>query len=202
MIRYFINVIWRLIITNPLKISALILSIISYNYAGSFKNGTYKEPVVAEFNDNSTWVYLVRNESNSTGYDVMTSPSKEKIVDNCLILEDYDDRNILLWVLFSVSTLFFVVSTIVGWTSVDDDINWDLDNCQEIALNSLIYCELEDDTFYYMAFDRLIGQSKKQINPRRIADSFNIYSFSDLKKCPKFSTKTQRRNNLLDRLGI
>jgi hypothetical protein len=202
MIRYFLGVIWQLIIKNPIKIVAMILAIISYNYAGSFKSGTYKEPIVKEFNDGGIWVYIARSTTNSSRYEVMTAQSKQKLVDNCLVLEDYDDRNVLLWILFGVTSLVFVISTIIGLANGDDDIGWDLDSCQERSINNLIYCELEGDTFYYMAFGRLIGQSKTQINPRRIADSFNIYTLSDLKKCPKFSTKTQKRNNLLDKLGI
>jgi len=202
MIRYFLGVIWQLITTNPIKIVALILTIISYNYAGSFKNGTYKEPIVKEFNDGGIWVYIARSNNNSSGYEVMTTQSKQKLVDNCLVLEDYDDRNVLLWILFGLTSLVFVISTIIGLVNHDDDIGWDLDSCQEISINNLIYCELEGDTFYYMAFGRLIGQSKTQLKSRSIADSFYIHTLSDLKKCPKFSTKTQKRNNLLDKLGI
>jgi hypothetical protein len=202
MIRYFLGVTWQLIITNPIKILALILAIVSYNYAGSFKSGTYKQPIVKEFNDGGIWVYIARSTNNSSGYEVMTTQSKQKLVNNCLLLEDYDDRNILLWILFGLTLLVFVISTIIGLLNGDDDIGWDLDSCQEISINNLIYCELEGDTFYYMAFGRLIGQSKTQLKSRRIADSFHIHSLSDLKKCPKFSTKTQKRNNLLDKLGI
>jgi hypothetical protein len=202
MIRYFLGVIWQLIIKNPIKIVAMILAIISYNYTGSFKSGTYKEPIVKEFNDGGNWVYIARSTNNSSGYEVMTSQSKQKLVDNCIVLEDYDDRNVLLWILFGLTSLIFVISTIIGLLNSDDDIGWDLDSCQERSINNLIYCELEGDTFYYMAFGRLIGQSKTQLKSIRIADSFHIYSLSDLKKCPKFSTKTQKRNNLLDKLGI
>ena len=202
MIRYFINVIWRLIITNPIKISALILAIISYSYAGSFKSGTYKETIVKEFKDGGNWVYITRSTNESSGYDAMVSQSKQKLVDNCLVLEDYDDRNILLWILFGATSLVFIISTIIGLANHDDDIGWDLDSCQEKSINNLIYCELEGDTFYYMSFGRLIGQSKTQLKSRSIADSFYIHTLSDLKKCPKFSTKTQKRNNLLDKLGI
>jgi hypothetical protein len=202
MIRYFLSVIWQLIITNPIKITALVIAITSWNYAGSFKNGTYKEPVVSEFKDGSTWIYLTRNSGNSSGYEVMTSATKEKLVDGSLVLDDYNDINVLFWVFFVISSLIFSITTIIGWINDDSDISWDLDNCLENSLNNIIYCELEDGVYYYMAFGRLIGKSKTQINPRRVADHFNTYSLSDLRKCPKFATKTQNRNNLLDRLGI
>jgi hypothetical protein len=202
MIRYFLSVIWQLIATNPIKITTLVIAIVSFKYAGSFQNGTYKQPVVAEFNDNSTWVYLVRNENNSTGYDVMTSTTKEKLVDGSIVLDDYNDLNVLFWVFFAISSLIFSITTFIGWINGDSDVSWDLGGCLEKSLNNIIYCELEDGIYYYMAFGRLIGKSKTQINPRRVADHFNTYSLSDLRKCPKFATKTQNRNNLLDRLGI
>jgi hypothetical protein len=202
MIRYFLGVIWQLIIKNPIKIVAMILAIISYNYAGSFKSGTYKESIVKEFNDGGNWVYIARSTNNSSGYEVMVSQSKEKLVDNCIVLEDYDDRNVLLWILFGLTSLVFVISTIIGLANDDGDIGWDLNRCQERYINNFIYCELEGDTFYYMAFGRLIGKSKTQLKSRSIADSFYIHTLSDLKKCPKFSTKNQKRNNILDKLGI
>lgn len=202
MIRYFLGVIWQLIIKNPIKIVAMILAIISYNYAGSFKSGTYKEPIVKEFNDGGNWVYISRSTNNSSGYEVMVSQSREKLVDNCIVLEDYDGRNALLWILFGITSLVFVISTIIGLVNDDDDFGWNLDSCQEKSINNLIYCELEDDVYYYMAFGRLIGKSNTQINPRRVSDHFNTYSLSDLRKCPRFSTKKQNRNNLLDKLGI
>jgi len=202
MIRYFLGVIWQLIITNPIKIATLVIAIVSFNYADSFQNGTYKEPVVAEFNDNSTWVYLTRNSSNSSGYEVMTSATKEKLVDGSLVLDDYNDLNVFFWIFFVISGLIFSITTIIGWIGGDDDISWDLNGCLEKTLNDIIYCELEGDVYHYMAFGRLIGKSKTQINPRRVSDHFNTYSLFDLRKCPKFSTKTQNRNNLLDKLGI
>jgi hypothetical protein len=202
MIRYFLSVVWQLIITNPIKIISIIITIISYNYAGSFKNGTYKEPIVKEFNDGGNWIYIVRTTNNDNGYDVMTSQTKQKLVDDCLILEDYNGFNILFWILFVVTLLVFIISTIIGLMNDDDEVGWDLEYCQKNSLNNLICCELEDGIFYYMALDRLIGKSNTQIVSRRICEHFSIYSLSDIKRCPKFSTKTEKRNNLLDKLGI
>lgn len=202
MIRYYLSLIWQLIITNPIKILTLTTAIICYNYAGSFKNGTYKEPVVSEFNDNSTWVYLVRDQNNSSGYDVMTSSSKQKLVDNCLVLDDYNYFNILFWVLFSLLTLYFSINVIMGWVTDDDDISWDLRGCQSKSINDVIYSDFEDGKFYYLALGRLVGESDVQINPQRVSRHFNVESLSDLRKCPLFSTKKQNRNNLLNKLGI
>lgn len=202
MIRYSLGVIWQLIITNPIKIAALVIAIVSFNYAGSFQNGTYKEPVVSEIKDGSTWIYLTRNSGNSSGYEVMTSATKEKLVDGSLVLDDYNDINVVFWIFFVISVLIFSITTIIGWINDDDDVSWALTRCLEKAMNDIIYCELEDGVYYYMAFGRLIGKSDIQINPRRVADRFHTYSLFDLRKCPKFSTKNQNRNNLLNKLGI
>jgi hypothetical protein len=202
MIRYSLSVIWQLIITNPIKVTSLIIAITSWNYAGSFQNGTYKEPVVSEIKDGANWIYLTRNSSNSSGYEVLTSTSKEKLVDGSLVLDDYNGINVLFWVFFVISGLTLSIATIIGWVNDDSDISWDLKSCFENSLNGIIYCELEDGVYYYMAFGRLIGKSDRQINPRRVADHFNTYSISDLRKCPIFSTKKQNRNNILDKLGI
>jgi len=101
MIRYFLGVIWQLIIKNPIKIVAIILAIISYNYAGSLKSGTYKEPIVKEFNDGGNWVYIARSTNKSSGYEVMTAQSKQKLVDNCLVLEIFTEREAFLTIKFS-----------------------------------------------------------------------------------------------------
>lgn len=202
MVRYFINVLWQLIVTNPAKIATLIAAIICFHFLDTFPNSKYKEPVITEYNDNSTWLYLIRNSGDESGYDVLTFSEKQKLVEGCLLIDDYSDLNILFWILFSISTLFFSISTIVGWISDDEDINWGLDFCLKKSVNKLIYCELEDNTYYYMAIGRLIGKTKTQINPRRVTDHFNIQSWNDIKKCPKFCTKTQNRNNLLNKLGI
>jgi hypothetical protein len=202
MISYLLRLIWQVVITNPIKISTLTAAIICYNYAGSFKNSTYKEPVVFEYDDNSTWIYLIRSQSNSSGYDIMKFASKQKLTDGCLVLEDYNDFNILFWVLFSLLVLYFLINVIMGWVTDDDDISWDLYGCQSKSINDIIYCDTENGKFYYMALGRLVGESGVQINPQRVSEHFNVHSLSDLRKCPKFCTKKQNRNNLLNKLGI
>ena len=39
-------------------------------------------------------------------------------------------------------------------------------------------------------------------NPSNVAREMRIYNMSDVFRLPKFSTKTQKRDNLLDKLGI
>ena len=67
------------------------------------------------------------------------------------------------------------------------------------SLNS----ELEGDTYYYMIMGRLIDKRKDQIRyTSNVAREMRIFDMSDVYRLPKFSTKTQKRNNNLDKLGI
>ena len=143
MIRYFLNVIWQLIISNPIKIVTLTVSIICFNFADTFQNGTYKEPIVTEYKDGGNYIYITRSNDESFGYEVLSYTSKQKVVDGCLVIFNYNDFNVLFWIFFGISTLFFSINTILGWITDDDDLSWNLESCQERAMNRLIYCEIE-----------------------------------------------------------
>lgn len=198
MLKYFLNFFRYLIFRNPIKILFLLSAIITFNYAGSFKNGLSKIEVVTETQKGPDWIYVVVEKGNSSGYDLLVSNKKEKLVDGFLTEVQYNDLNILFWILFTLSTIFTLVSTFIGIVNDDEDISWDIDGCRKSAARSLIYCELENDTYYYMALGRLIEKSSNQLQPHRISCD----SLEYIKQCPKFSTKTQKRNNLLHSIGI
>ena len=92
MIRYFLNVIWQLLITNPIKVITLIVAIICFNFTDTFQNGTYKESVIAESKDGSKWIYVIRSGGDSSGYEVLEYTSKQKVVDGCLVIFDYNEK--------------------------------------------------------------------------------------------------------------
>lgn len=198
MIKYLLNLIKAIIFENPLKITFMVVSIISFYFAGSFQNSTKKIEVVSQTKRGPDYVYTVVNKGTSDGYDIVVSDKEEKIIDGCLIKEDYNDVNVLFWILFGISTIILVVATFIGIVGDDDDISWNIQECKKSAAQSLLYCELENNTFYYMALGRLIQKSNTQLDPYRV----KCDSLEYIKKCPKFSTKTQKRNNLLDSIGI
>jgi hypothetical protein len=196
------NFIKYLIIENPIKVLMLVGAFISFQYAGTLPGNWVYYDLVSEIKDGNTYVYVIESQGTDNNYDIYTSDKKEVIKNDQFRLWDYHDGNILLYIIFGILIFIVSVGTIIGLLNNDDDIGWDFEECYERTINNLIYCELEDGVFYYMALDRLIGKSNTQIASRRISDHFNVYSLSDIRKCPKFSTKTQNRNNLLDKLGI
>jgi len=191
-----------LILKNPIKTVMSIVAIITFNYAGTFPGEWQYYDLVSVAKDGNTYVYVIESQGSDNNYELYTSNKKEVIKNNQLRQWNYNDVNILLYIVFGILTLIIIFGTFLGLVNDDDDIGWEFNTCYEKSVKDIIYCELEDGVFYYMALGRLIGKSKTQIASRRICDHFNVYSLTDIRRCPKFSTKSQNRNNLLDKLGI
>jgi hypothetical protein len=92
---------------------------------------------------------------------------------------------------------------IITTFSNDDDIHWEFQDAWKEAFTTLIYCEEEGGEFYYFALGRLISKTDRQVGRRySIADELRVDGFRDLYRCPKYQTKTQRRETLLNKIGI
>ena len=200
------NFIKYLIIENPIKLLMVIAAIVAFNYAGTIPGGYEYYDIVSQSKDGNTNIYVIRShEQNSENpYDVYSSNKPEKIENNQLKFWDYHDGNILIWVVFGILSLLIVIFTIIGLVNDDDDvIGWEIERCYQLSITTLIHCDLEGDTYYYMIMGRLIEKRKDQIRyTSNLAREMRIFNMSDVFRLPKFSTKTQKRNNILDKLGI
>jgi hypothetical protein len=199
------NFIKYLIIENPIKLLMVIAAIVAFNYAGTIPGGYEYYDIVSQSKDGNTNIYVIRShEQNSENpYDVYSSNKPEKIENNQLKFWDYHDGNILIWAVFGILSLLITIFTIIGLANDNDDIGWDIEDCYTLSISTLIYCELEGDTYYYMIMGRLIEMRKDQMRySSNLAREMRIFNMSDVYRLPKFSTKTQKRNNNLDKLGI
>ena len=150
----------------------------------------------------NTNIYVIRSHGENP-YDVVSSNKPEKIQNNQLVYYDYHDGNVLLWVIFGILCLLILVFTIIGLVNDDDEVGWGIEDFYTMSISTLIYCELEEDTYYYMIMGRLIQKRNDQIRfTSNIAREMRIFNMSDVFRLPKFSTKTQKRKNNLDKLGI
>ena len=203
-LKLILNFIKYLIIENPIKLRMIAASVIAFNYAGTIKGGYEYYNIVSQTKDGNTYVYVTNSKSESNnGYEVFTSDKPEVIKNGQLQVWDYNDANILLYIIGSILTLIVLIVTIVGLANDDDDIGWNIESCYQRSISTLIYCELEGDTYYYMIMGRLIDKRKDQIRyTSNVAREMRIFDMSDVYRLPKFSTKTQKRNNNLDKLGI
>jgi hypothetical protein len=198
------NFIKYLIIENPIKLLMVVASIVALNFAGTISGENEYYNLVSQVKDGNTYVYVVNSRSTSdNGYEVFTSDKPEVIKNGQLQVWDYNDANILLYIVGSILTLIVLIGTIVGLANDDDDIGWNIEICYQRSISTLVYCELEGDTYYYMIMGRLIDKRKDQIRyTSNVAREMRIFNMSDVFRLPKFSTKTQKRNNLLEAIGI
>jgi hypothetical protein len=191
---------FELIKTNIVKTIFLITAIISFNYAETFPPGTDTYHVVAETKVENTYIYVCESISeNKIKYENVWQEGKPLEVKNGVITsQSYNGFNIFFWVLFSILTVILIICTFVN----DDDIGWEIEDSWITSFTTLIYCEEENGEFYYFALGRLISKRDKQIGSYRITTELQIDGFRDLYRCPKFQTKTQRRETLLNKIGI
>jgi hypothetical protein len=191
-----------LIKTNIVKTIFLITAIISFNYAETFPPSTDTYKIVAETKVENTFIYVYETISeNKVQYENVWQEGKPLEVKNGVITsQSYNGFNIFFWVLFGILTVILIICTFVN----DDDIGWEIEDSWTTSFTTLIYCEEENGEFYYFALGRLISKRDKQIisGGYRITTELQIDGFRDLYRCPKFQTKTQRRETLLNKIGI
>lgn len=203
-LKLILNLIKYLIIENPIKVVMTVIAIITFNFAGTFKGENEYYNLVSETKDGNTYVYVINSRTqDNSGYDIITSDKPKLIKNGQVEVWDYNDGNILLYIVCVLLTIVVTIGTIIGLVNDDDDVGWDFEYSYQRSISTLIYCELEGDTYYYMIMGRLIDKRKDQIRyTSNVAREMRIFNMSDVHRLPKFSTKTQKRNNILDKLGI
>jgi len=204
-LKLILNFIKYLIIGNPIKIIMTVVAIVVFNFAGTFPGENEYYNLVSEAKDRNTYVYVInsRTKNDNGGYDIITSDRPKLIKNGQVKVWNYNDGNILLYIVCVLLTIIVTIGTIIGIVNDDDDVGWDFEYSYQRSISTLIYCELESDVYYYMIMGRLIDKRKDQIRyTSNVAREMRIFNMSDVYRLPKFSTKTQKRNNILDKLGI
>lgn len=76
----------------------------------------------------------------------------------------------------------------------------------ENTLGGLIKCEEQNGKFYYIVVGRLVGIRDQQLSISMsnysLCRELELRCLGSLRLCPKFKTKTQKRDGLLKDLGI
>ena len=200
-LKFVLNLLFELIRTNIVKTIFLTVAIISFNLAGAFPDVTDKYKIVAETKVDNTYIYVYETiGDNEVQYDNLWQEGKPIEVKNGVISsQSYNGFNILFWIIFVIMIIILTIATF----STDDDISWEFEDAWLTAFSSLIYCEEEGGEFYYFALGRLISKTDRQVGRvYRITRELRIDGFRDLYRCPKYQTKTQRRETLLNKIGI
>jgi hypothetical protein len=194
-IKLFLFYFYYLIIKNPVKIFYLIISLITYNYAGTFENIKREVEVVNYFTSDNTHLYVYKKaEENQIKYEVFSSNEKQNLINGMLIYYEYNGTNILLWLLWGSSIILFIVSILMGRS--DESTGWNSDRCFNDSLKWFIKCDSVNGKYYYHAFNKLIRVDSYTHS------SFRVDSFSDLRLLPTYHSKEEIRDKLLKKIGI
>ena len=202
-LKFTLTFLLELIKKNIIKTIFIIVAIVSFRYADTFPDSINTYNVVVETKVKNTYIYVYETISdNKVKYENILSEGKPLIIkDGVIKLPSYNVLNVLFWVISVISVVVLVIAAFVGIG--DDDIGWELEDSWKEAFSTLIYCEEENGEFYYFALGRLISKKDRQISKYYNACvELSIGGFRDLYRCPKYKTKTQRRETLLNKIGI
>lgn len=201
-LKFTLTFLLELIKTNIVKTIFVIGAITTFMFAGTFKDDVDSYDVAGVVKVDNNYVYVCRTiHDNKIKYENVWDVKEIPIKDGKISVSSYSFANGLLWTIFSILIILLIISTIIGRN--DDDIGWELEDAWKEAFSTLIYCEEENGYFYYFALGRLISKRDRQVGRNyRITHELSIDGFRDLYRCPEYQTKTQRRETLLNKIGI
>lgn len=198
-LKFALTFLFELIKTNIVKMIFVIGAIITFMFAGTFKDDVDSYDVATVVKVDDKYVYVCRTiQDNQIKYENIWDKKEIPIKDGKIYISSYSFANGFLWVVFVILSLILIIGSIIGQN--DDDIGWELGDCWSEAFSTLIYCEEENGYFYYFALGRLISKTDRQVSRSyRITNELRIDGFRDLYRCPKYQTKTQKRETLLNK---
>ena len=201
-LKFTLTFLLELIKTNIVKTIFVICAITTFMFAGTFKDDVDSYDVASVVKVDNNYVYVCRTvHDNKIKYENVWDVKEIPIKNGKISVSSYSFANGFMWVIFSIITIVLIVATLIGRN--DDDIGWELEDAWKEAFSTLIYCEEENGEFYYFALGRLISKKDRQISTYYNAcRELSIGGFRDLYRCPKYQTKTQRRETSLNKIGI
>lgn len=183
--------VFNLMSENIAKTIIITLGCIFFNFAGTIKNVNYERRIIKEENVNGTWVYFYYD---SDGNLETSTYSEKKILlgknKNIYKWSEYHAGNVFLhlgWVVCLIIVIVMLIS---------EDGKWDFNDVFEKTMLNFVRCEIEDGVYVYTIFNRLLG--KYNYNTR----DFYLGSIKDILILPKYKTRSIKRSEKLDELGI
>lgn len=193
---------YELIFSNKIKMIYIFIIVISYIYAGTFKDDISTYNVINTTKHNGDYIYTVENISdNKVEYKNFWDKTPINIIDSKLSITSYNGFNVLMWV---ISVAFLIVLLIA--TFLEDDTGWEFSTVYKEAISKVIHSEEESGQYYYTIFGRLIYKSDTVLTPSsyygNLASYFGIRGISSITSLPKFKTRAKKRETLLNSIGI
>lgn len=195
---FILSLIQELVVNNFAKLIFITIGIFCLYLTTYFEEDVENTKIVTtQFTANGKYVYVYESNSN---YYFLKFDKVQKIKNGTITYKEGNDLYTLFMVIFIIVLVTTIILFFEGFN--DSDIGWEFDNCWETAFSTLISCEIQDNQYHYIIFDRLIAVSERQINSRNISNYLSINSFKQILNLPKFETTSGRRDSLLKKLGI
>ena len=193
----------NLIRINPAKTIAIIALMSSAPFLNSIPDVVdYKRIDYRYEKDGRNFYVTVDIGSNKEIYEVAPYDKENPpAIKNGKIVETrWNDANIVLFLLCGVAAIMIAVGIFSG----DDDMSFDLEKVFYMTASRFVVCELEEDIYYYFLDGRLLGKSDRPMNSEYeyICRKFSVTSRTKLASFPKWKTKTAKRNEKFDAIGI
>ena len=180
------------IILNPIKIILILIPFIlipNRNYFGEYSYD--KTPIIKEMTYGNEYLYLYKTVSdNQIKYEVLNFDTKQKIINGNIVDKDYSFFFYFSMVVSGISVIILII-----WIGVD---GWDFSEARLKTISRWIYCELEEDVYYYFFDDRFLGKSKDDLKGKLYR--LEVSSLRDIRLRPVFKTKSMKREDKLDEL--
>lgn len=198
-IKFLLFYLYKIIISSPWKIAFIIISLVSFRFAGSFADSKEELNIIDSLHLNNEYQYVYTNISdNKLEYKIYTSPQPTKLQSGKIVYYSYNVANVFLWFLFGISTVILICVLIVGIH--DEDAGWNFGVAFSYALTWFVRCDRSEDgnTFSYHAFGKLVAE---ETGGRYRADvsyvARNIRSYRELKMLPKYVNIKEEREKRL-----
>jgi hypothetical protein len=193
----------NLIRINPAKAIAIAALVASAPFLNSIPDVVDEKRIDYRYEKDGRDFYVtVDIESNKESYEVEAyDKGNPPVIKNGSIVETrWNDANILLFLLCGVA----IIMIAVGIFSGDDDISFDLRKVFYMTASRFVVCELEEGIYYYFLDGRLLGKSDHPMNSEYeyICRKFSVTSRTKLASFPKWKTKTAKRSENLESIGI
>lgn len=193
---YPFYLIWTIISTNIVK--SIILTVIATLFYCAYFTSAYNDEVVRHkivysMKIDNTYYYLF-NPDKDGNFKSLQSDKALTFKNNTYEYKTTSEAFSILIILAYFILIIFIICLVVAYGQNDDGILWEFNDCFKEAFNILIICELEDGYYHYFVLGRLVGKSQEPLR------YYNADSFASLLRCPKFKTKRQRRNEVLNKL--
>lgn len=192
---YILNLIKK----NPIKIIAIALISIVFPFLNSLEDVRVEDRIDYQYQKDGRYFYVIADPGYKSGYEIQSYETPPAIKGGYIISYSYDERNILIWIVF----IFLCIFPIAGIFSSDDN-GFELGEVFEATVSYYITCELEEGIYYYFYGERFLGKSDRPLHKEYsyVARAFGINNMASIRNCPVWKTKTQNRASKLQEIGV